>query len=70
MKFWNGERLELLRKFWEAGDSADAIAAEIPGASRCSVLGARKRYNLPMRRPNYSHPVPRPRSNSKTAERA
>jgi len=60
--FWNEDRLQILRDLWARGDSGEAIAAAIPGATRNSVLAAARRYDLPLRRPHYSHKVPRPRA--------
>jgi GcrA cell cycle regulator len=46
---WSDERIDLLKRMWEAGATAPAIAAELGGVSRSAVLGKVFRLRL---RPN------------------
>jgi GcrA cell cycle regulator len=45
-KTWSGERLVLLRALWTAGATAQSIADELGGVSRCAVLGKIFRLRL------------------------
>lgn len=55
--FWNVERIDLLKKLVGEGISAAAIAEQIPGSTRNSVLGAIRRNGLQLRhRPTGSVP--------------
>jgi GcrA cell cycle regulator len=46
MSVWTGERIELLKTLWAAGETAPAIAARL-GMSRSAVLGKIFRLRLP-----------------------
>ena len=46
---WSDERIDLLKRMWEAGGTAPAIAAKLGGVSRSAVLGKVFRLRL---RPN------------------
>jgi GcrA cell cycle regulator len=45
-KTWSGERLARLRALWTAGATAQSIADELGGVSRCAVLGKVFRLRL------------------------
>ena len=53
---WTEERIETLRKMWEAGQTASQIAEELGGVSRNAVIGKAHRLGLQARpspvRPN------------------
>jgi GcrA cell cycle regulator len=52
---WTVERIEHLKKLWEAGLSARHICAEL-GTTRNAVLGKVNRLGLDLRKPTRSHP--------------
>ena len=43
---WNDERIELLKRLWAEGATADLIAAQLGGISRSAVLGKIFRLRL------------------------
>jgi GcrA cell cycle regulator len=43
---WNEEQVDLLKKLWAAGESAQAIAAKLGDMSRSAVLGKIFRLRL------------------------
>lgn len=43
---WSDEELRILTLLWPAGHSADMVARELPGRSRCSVIGKVHRLGL------------------------
>ena len=68
---WTDERIETLRKMWEAGQTASQIAEQLGGVSRNAVIGKAHRLGLQSRpspvKPNEATPkaaaaapVPRP----------
>ena len=61
---WTDERIESLRKMWEAGQTASQIAEELGGVSRNAVIGKAHRLELQARpspvRPNEPVVVPAP----------
>ncbi|WP_240499921.1 GcrA family cell cycle regulator, partial [Sphingomonas montana] len=46
---WTDERIEQLRKLWEAGNTASQIAEELGGVSRNAVIGKAHRLGLQAR---------------------
>ncbi|MEO5866127.1 MAG: GcrA family cell cycle regulator [Sphingomonas sp.] len=46
---WTDERIEILRKMWEAGQTASQIAEELTGVSRNAVIGKAHRLGLQSR---------------------
>ena len=46
---WTDERIEQLRKLWEAGNTASQIAEELGGVSRNAVIGKAHRLGLQSR---------------------
>jgi len=46
---WTEERIETLRRMWEAGQTASQIAEELGGVSRNAVIGKAHRLNLQSR---------------------
>src|SRR3982751_520689 len=46
---WTDERLDTLRKMWEAGQTASQIAEELGGVSRNAVIGKAHRLGLQSR---------------------
>jgi GcrA cell cycle regulator len=46
---WTDERIETLRKMWEAGQTASQIAEELGGVSRNAVIGKAHRLGLQSR---------------------
>ena len=59
---WTDERIEALKKMWEAGATASQIAEELGGVSRNAVIGKAHRLGLQARpspvRPNEPAPEP------------
>ena len=45
---WTDERVELLRRLWEDGQSASKIAAQLGGVTRNAVIGKVHRLGRPM----------------------
>lgn len=58
---WTPERIEQLKKFWEAGLSASQIAAELGNVTRNAVIGKVHRLGLGGRPKSPRSSVPRPR---------
>jgi GcrA cell cycle regulator len=58
---WNDERVEQLKKLWEAGLSASQIAAELGNVTRNAVIGKVHRLGLSGRAKTPSSAVPRQR---------
>src|SRR3569833_3414240 len=46
---WTDERIETLRKMWEAGQTASQIAEQLGGVSRNAVIGKAHRLGLQSR---------------------
>jgi len=46
---WTDERIDMLRKMWEAGQTASQIAEELGGVSRNAVIGKAHRLGLQSR---------------------
>lgn len=46
MSFWTDERVETLKRLWEAGHSAGSIAAELGHESRNAIIGKLHRLGL------------------------
>src|SRR3954471_3187154 len=46
---WTDERIDTLRKMWEAGQTASQIAEELGGVSRNAVIGKAHRLGLQSR---------------------
>src|ERR1700710_1382478 len=46
---WTDERIDSLRKMWEAGQTASQIAEELGGVSRNAVIGKAHRLGLQSR---------------------
>jgi GcrA cell cycle regulator len=58
---WTDDRVEQLKKLWEAGLSASQIAAELGNVTRNAVIGKVHRLALSGRAKSPSSTVPRPR---------
>ncbi|MBV9532527.1 MAG: GcrA family cell cycle regulator [Bradyrhizobium sp.] len=58
---WSSERVEQLKKSWEAGLSASQIAAELGNVTRNAVIGKVHRLGLSGRAKSPSSAAPRPR---------
>ncbi len=62
MMTWTDERIETLKRMWEAGQTASQIAEELGGVSRNAVIGKAHRLELQARpspvRPNEPAPPP------------
>ena len=58
---WTDDRVEQLKKFWEAGLSASQIAAELGNVTRNAVIGKVHRLGLSGRAKSPSSAAPRPR---------
>src|SRR4030095_7490341 len=58
---WSDDRVEQLKKLWEAGLSASQIAAELGNVTRNAVIGKVHRLGLSGRAKSPSSSVPRPR---------
>jgi GcrA cell cycle regulator len=58
---WSDDRVEQLRKLWEAGLSASQIAAELGNVTRNAVIGKVHRLGLSGRAKSPSSAAPRPR---------
>jgi GcrA cell cycle regulator len=79
---WTDERIDTLRKMWEAGQTASQIAEELGGVSRNAVIGKAHRLGLQSRpspvKPNEpdsakaapAEPKPAPAPVAKAPERA
>lgn len=70
---WTDERIDTLRKMWEAGQTASQIADALGEVSRNAVIGKAHRLGLQSRpspvRPNEPAPVPVPASEPVAAVR-
>ena len=58
---WSDDRVEQLKKLWEAGLSASQIAAELGGITRNAVIGKVHRLGLSGRAKSASSTAPRQR---------
>src|SRR2546429_6596022 len=58
---WSDDRVEHLKKLWEAGLSASQIAAELGNVTRNAVIGKVHRLGLSGRAKSPSSAAPRPR---------
>ncbi len=58
---WSDERVEQLKKLWEAGLSASQIAAELGNVTRNAVIGKVHRLGLSGRAKSPAAAAPRPR---------
>src|SRR4030088_2375450 len=58
---WSDDRVEQLKKLWEAGLSASQIAAELGNVTRNVVIGKVHRLGLSGRAKRPSSAAPRPR---------
>src|SRR3982751_1469338 len=58
---WTDDRVEQLKKLWEAGLSASQIAAELGNVTRNAVIGKVHRLGLSGRAKSPSSAAPRPR---------
>src|SRR5215218_10852712 len=58
---WSDDRVEQLKKLWEAGLSASQIAAELGGVTRNAVIGKVHRLGLSGRAKSASSSAPRQR---------
>src|ERR1700748_59505 len=58
---WSDDRVEQLKKFWEAGLSASQIAAELGNVTRNAVIGKVHRLGLSGRAKSPSSAAPRQR---------
>jgi GcrA cell cycle regulator len=58
---WSDDRVEQLKKLWEAGLSASQIAAELGNVTRNAVIGKVHRLGLSGRAKSPTTSVPRPR---------
>lgn len=58
---WTDDRVEQLKKLWEAGLSASQIAAELGNVTRNAVIGKVHRLGLSGRAKSPSTSAPRPR---------
>lgn len=58
---WTDDRVEQLRKLWEAGHSASQIAAELGSVTRNAVIGKVHRLGLSGRAKSQSSAAPRQR---------
>ena len=58
---WSDDRVEQLKKLWEAGLSASQIAAELGNVTRNAVIGKVHRLGLSGRAKSPSTAAPRPR---------
>ena len=58
---WSEDRVEQLKKLWEAGLSASQIAAELGNVTRNAVIGKVHRLGLSGRAKSPSSAAPRPR---------
>jgi GcrA cell cycle regulator len=61
MLTWSDDRVESLKKLWEAGLSCSQIAAELGGVTRNAVIGKVHRLGLGGRAKSPSSAAPRPR---------
>lgn len=61
MTTWTDDRVDLLKKLWTEGASASAIAKELGGITRNSVIGKRLRLGLPTRGKGSDSAQPRER---------
>ncbi|MBD0864523.1 MAG: GcrA cell cycle regulator [Rhodobacteraceae bacterium] len=57
---WTDERVKILKKMWEEGQSASQIADKLGGVTRNAVIGKVHRLGLP-RRSHRATPVPKPK---------
>ncbi|RDE05761.1 GcrA family cell cycle regulator [Sphingomonas aracearum] len=71
---WTDERIETLKKMWEAGQTASQIADELGGVSRNAVIGKAHRLGLQSRpspvRPNEARPAEAPAAEVRAEEPA
>ena len=58
---WSDDRVDQLKKLWEAGLSASQIAAELGNVTRNAVIGKVHRLGLSGRAKSPATAVPRPR---------
>src|SRR3981081_1603865 len=58
---WSDDRVEQLKKLWEAGLSASQMAAELGSVTRNAVIGKVHRLGLSGRAKSPSSSAPRPR---------
>src|SRR5438046_10120057 len=58
---WSEDRVEQLKKLWEAGLSASQIAAELGNVTRNAVIGKVHRLGLSGRAKSPASAAPRPR---------
>src|ERR1700739_2224225 len=58
---WSDDRVEQLKKLWEAGLSASQIAAELGNVTRNAVIGKVHRLGLSGRAKSPASTAPRPR---------
>ena len=65
---WSDDRVEQLKKLWEAGLSASQIAAELGNVTRNAVIGKVHRLGLSGRAKSPSSSVPRPRKTTRPAQ--
>src|SRR3954471_10953173 len=63
---WSDDRVEQLKKLWEAGLSASQIAAELGNVTRNAVIGKVHRLGLSGRAKSPSSAAPRPRKPRQT----
>ncbi len=68
---WNDERVELLKKMWNEGQSASQIAKELGGVTRNAVIGKVHRLGLSNRSGSgpapAAAPAPKPEAKAKPA---
>jgi GcrA cell cycle regulator len=65
---WTDERIESLRKMWEAGQTASQIAEQLGGVSRNAVIGKAHRLGLQSRPSPVKPNDPTPKATAPTAE--
>jgi GcrA cell cycle regulator len=65
---WTDDRVEQLKKLWEAGLSASQIAAELGNITRNAVIGKVHRLGLSGRAKSPSSAVPRQRKAARPAQ--
>jgi GcrA cell cycle regulator len=65
---WSDDRVEQLKKCWEAGLSASQIAAELGNVTRNAVIGKVHRLGLSGRAKSASSAAPRPRKAPRPAQ--
>jgi GcrA cell cycle regulator len=65
---WSDDRVEQLKKLWEAGLSASQIAAELGNVTRNAVIGKVHRLGLSGRAKSPATAAPRPRKAPRPAQ--